>query len=487
MVNPLYILVSLVFFALLIFFVQRFSKYFALLATAFNFYLSINILIAALKKPLLVNLGGWKVPFCISLFASPLSAALVLLVSLVGFCAVVFSFSYIEEEKNRYYALLLLLLAGSSGVVLAADIFNMFVFFEILCISSYALVAYQRKADSFEAAFKYLVQGSVGSSFILIAIAIIYGLFGTLNLAHIARHISFPLTFSLKVALALLVAGFGVEAAIFPFNFWLPDAHPAAPSPVSAVLSGLAIKVGLYAVLRLIFTIFGYPGVFLPLLFLALFTFVIGEFAALAQGNLKRMLAYSSMGQIGLIAAVMSFGSVYTFTAGFLQIFNHALAKSVLFLASGVFFYQGHSLEISDLKGAGRKNVLVGAAFAAGIFSLVGLPPFLGFFSKLAILVSLFRTQGTLVLAYIFIFLIVILTAVEAAYFLRVLGVLYQKPAVFSAASGGKKMALMQIPVVFLGLLLLGLGLFPQIVQKIAYFAASSLLNKAAYIKFILG
>jgi len=405
-----------------------------------------------------------------------------LLISSIGFLAIIFSFSYIEKQQNRYYTVLLLLLAASTGVVLTADIFNMFVFFEILCISSYVLVAYHRQSDSFEAAFKYLVQGSIGSAFILIAIGIIYGMFGTLNLAQIAQGIVFPLKFPLKVALALFIAGFGVEAAIFPLHSWLPDAHPAAPSPVSALLSGVAIKVGLYAVIRIVFTIFGYKGIFLPLLFLAALTFIIGEVSAFRQDNLKRMLAYSSIGQIGLITMAISFGTVYSVTAGFLQVFNHTLSKSLLFLAAGVFFYQRNTLDIVKLKAVAYDNVFVSSAFVIGCLSLIGLPPFFGFLSKLAVIMSFFRYGG--MAAYIIIISVIIITAIEAGYFFKVLGVIYQKEESFPKTQRSIR-PLFVIPVVVLALSIIVFGLFPQGVQRIAYSAAAGLIDKTGYIKSI--
>ena len=166
----------------------------------------------------------------------------------------------------------LLLVTGAMGVVLTGDIFNLFVLFEILCISSYALTGYNRDKEGAEAAFKYLVQGTVGSMLILIAIAFVYGLFGTLNMADIAQRVSSVNSTYLFVTLALFIAGFGVEAAAFPLNAWLPDAHASAPSSISAILSGIAIKTGVYAMARTTYTLFNASGLFVFLSAIGLVT-----------------------------------------------------------------------------------------------------------------------------------------------------------------------------------------------------------------------
>jgi len=171
------------------------------------------------------------------------------IIALVGLLVSVYALDYIKEgATEKYHMLYLLLLTGATGVVLTGDIFNLFVFFEILCISSYSLVAYLREKSGIESAVKYLIQGAVGSSLLLIGIGLLYGLFGTLNMADIAQSIRSVSPISVFVPMVLIIAGLGVEAAIFPLNAWLPDAHSSAPSSISAILSGIAIEVGLYAV-----------------------------------------------------------------------------------------------------------------------------------------------------------------------------------------------------------------------------------------------
>ena len=281
---------------------EKVGKYIPIVGTGFNLVIGLLLLPKALDHPIVVSLGGWHPPLCINLVAGPLGVLLSLLISLVGLLVAIYALGYIKEGAQlKYHTLYLLLLTGATGVVLTGDIFNLFVFFEILCISSYALVAYLGDKPGVESATKYLIQGSIGSSFILIGVGLLYGLFGTLNMADIANSISHQAavidqhSMALFVPLAFLITGFGVEAAIFPLNAWLPDAHSSAPSPISAILSGLAIKMGIYSIARIVFTVFGASSMFLFLVYLGIITLLIGEFSAFRQQNIKRMLAYSAI------------------------------------------------------------------------------------------------------------------------------------------------------------------------------------------------
>jgi len=474
------------------------ARFIPSIAMLFNLALSLLLVPIVIKNPIVISLGGGRLPFYINLFAGPAGILLSCIISLVGLIVSIYALGYINAVKGRaekYHILYLLLLTGATGLVLTGDIFNLFVFYEILCISSYALVAYSGSKAGVEAASKYLIQGSIGSAFVLLGIALIYGQFGTLNMADIAKSINLQaaavpvltagrhslLSLPLFVPLALFITGFGVEAAIFPLNSWLPDAHPAAPSPVSAVLSSLAIKTGVYAIFRIVLTIFGYHGVFLPLLILAMFTLFAGEFSAYRQNNLKRMLAYSSIGQIGLIVLALSLNTQGSVSAGIMQIINHALSKAVLFLAAGFFFYQRNSFNINELKGVGSSSFIVSFSFAVGFLSLIGIPPLFGFLSKLSIFISILRNSS--ILAYILIFFLVALTAVEAAYFFRVFAVIFSK----EGRADAKRSFYLEAPVFILAAVIILLGIFPYWPQKMAHFAASDLMDKAGYIKAVLG
>jgi len=465
-------------------------KYIPLAALAFNLVISLLLLPRVLENPVIVSIGGWQPPFCINLVAGPVGVLFSAIIALVGLLVSIYALDYIKEgATEKYHTLYLLLLTGATGVVLTGDIFNLFVFFEILCISSYALVAYLRDKAGIESAVKYLIQGAVGSSFLLIGIGLLYGQFGTLNMADIAEKIASASPISLFVPMVLLITGLGVEAAIFPLNAWLPDAHSSAPSSISAILSGVAIEVGLYAVARVLFTIFGVslnttPSFLLFLALLGILTLLVGEICAFSQNNIKRMLAYSSIGQIGLILFALAIATSYGVTGGLFQLVSHTLSKALLFLAAGYMIYRAGSMEISALEGMGKKMPLTCLAFTIGAFSLVGLPPFIGFPSKFLIVRAALATEETIFI--IFIGLALLGTVIEGAYFFRVVQVLYFKG---EKPNPGRKEAPVAalIPMFIFVVLIVVVGIYPKLVTDVLNSAASELLNRLDYIRSVLG
>jgi len=465
-------------------------KYIPPAALGFNLVISLLLLPKALVNPVIVSIGGWQPPFCINLVAGPVGVLFSIVIALAGLLVSIYAMDYIKEQAaEKYHILYLLLLTGATGVVLTGDIFNLFVFFEILCISSYALVAYLREKSSIESAVKYLIQGSVGSSLLLIGIGLLYGLFGTLNMADIAQNIKSVSPASVFVPMLLIITGLGVEAAIFPLNAWLPDAHSSAPSSVSAVLSGIAIEVGLYAVVRVLFTIFGVslnstPEFLLFLAMLGILTLLIGEMCAFSQNNIKRMLAYSSIGQIGLILFALAIGTSYGVAGGLFQMISHTLAKALLFLAAGYMIYRAGSMEISALEGMGEKMPLTCLAFTIGAFSLVGLPPFIGFPGKFLIIRAALATKQTLFI--VLIALALLGTVIEGAYFFRVVQVLYFKGPK-SGPAGKDAPAVALVPMFILVVLIVAVGIYPKMVTGVLNSAAAELLNRLDYIRSVLG
>jgi len=461
------------------------AKYIPPVALGFNLVVSLLLLPKVLENPIIVSVGGWQPPFSINLVAGPVGVLFSTIIALVGLLVSIYALDYIKEgATEKYHMLYLLLLTGATGVVLTGDIFNLFVFFEILCISSYALVAYLRDKAGIESAVKYLIQGAVGSSLLLIGIGLLYGQFGTLNMADIAEKIASASPISLFVPMVLLITGLGVEAAIFPLNAWLPDAHSSAPSSISAVLSGIAIEVGLYAVVRVIFTIFGASSILLFLALLGILTLLVGEMCAFSQNNIKRMLAYSSIGQIGLILFALAIATSYGVTGGLFQMVSHTLSKALLFLAAGYMIYRAGSLDISALEGMGRKMPLTCLAFTIGAFSLVGLPPFVGFASKFLIVRAALATKETLFV--VLIGLALLGTVIEGAYFFRVVQVLYFKG---EKPNPGRKEApiIALVPMIILAVLIIVIGVYPRLITGVLNSAASELLNRVEYIRSVLG
>ncbi len=464
---------------------KRVAGFVPVIGMLFNLVISLLLLPVVLQKPEVVSIGGFPPPFSINLVAGPLGVGLSALIALVGLAVSIYAIGYIREgAQEKYHVLYLLLLTGATGAVLTGDIFNLFVFYEILCISSYALVAYLGDRSGIEAAVKYLIQGSVGSGLILIGIAILYGLFGTLNMAQIAQNINSVSSLSVFIPLVLLITGFGVEAAVFPLNAWLPDAHSSAPSSISAILSGIAIKVGIYAVARVIFTISGASNIFHFLLLLGLITLLVGEMSAFKQNNIKRMLAYSSVGQVGLIVFAFGIGTSAGIAGGLFQIVSHALAKSALFLAVGYMIYRTGSMAISSMNGIGKRMPFVSFACVIAAFSLVGLPPFAGFPSKFLI-VRAALAQGD-VLFTVLIGIVLVGTVIEGAYFFRVVQALYFRDS-DKEAKLEKAPASAAVPILALLVLIVAFGIYPDFLMPLLNSAASELLDKVGYIKGVLG
>ncbi len=244
-----------------------------------------------------------KIPLGINLVLDSLSLLMLLAVNLVALGAIFYSIKYIDHYTGeyKYYSLFMLMLAGMNGVLLTGDLFNLFVFLEIASIASYALVAFGCESEELEASFKYMILGTVASTMILMGIALVYGVTGALNMAYIANVIKDQgNNAALLFAGGLFLFGFGLKAALVPFHAWLPDAHPSAPAPVSAVLSGILIKaIGLYALVRLTFNVFGFNDTFAAVfLVMAVFSMIIGAVLALRQKDIKRLMAYSSISQM---------------------------------------------------------------------------------------------------------------------------------------------------------------------------------------------
>lgn len=343
------------------------------------------------------HMGGWKTPIGIELRLDGLSVLLLIAINLIGLAATIFSVQYMRTytSKLRYYTLFLFMVTGMNGVVLSGDMFNLYVFMEIAAISSYALVAFGCEHEELEASFKYAVLGSLASSFILIGIAVTYGVTGTLNMAHVATKISQAGTNKpLILALAFFLCGFGLKAALVPFHAWLPDAHPSAPAPVSAMLSGVVIKaLGIYVLARLIFNVFGVtPNLLMILRWLGLISMVVGGLLAMGQWDMKRMFAYSSISQIGFVALGLGIGTPLGIVGGLFHMINHSVFKSLLFLNAGAVEYATGTRDLKKMGGLNKSMPVTANTSLVASMSIAGIPPFNGFWSKLIIIMACIQT-----------------------------------------------------------------------------------------------
>lgn len=339
------------------------------------------------------NVGSWIPPIGIAMVIDGFTALMLVTVNLVAFLISLYSIEYMKKytDKWKFYTLFMLMITGINGVVITGDIFNLYVFLEIASISSYALVAFGTESEELEASFKYAVMGSIASSFILLGIAFLYSYASTLNMADMAVVLSEKGCAKIvPFVSALFLMGFGLKAALVPFHAWLPDAHPSAPAPISAMLSGVLIKVlGVYALSRIFFNVLGInSGVLSILMFLGAVSMIVGVFLAVGQWDFKRLLAYHSISQIGYVILGIGLGTPLGIFGGLFHLFNHSIFKSLLFLNSGAVDYSLGTRDLKEMGGLKEKMPVTAYTSLIASMSIAGIPPFNGFFSKLIIILA---------------------------------------------------------------------------------------------------
>lgn len=340
--------------------------------------------------------GGYAIGIAIEVDA--LSLFFGLLVGIAAFAACVYSLDYVTHDAHQvqYYTLLLMTSGGVLGMVLTGDIFNMYIMVEILTIGAVGLTAYRSKSEgALEAAFKYLVVGSIGSAFILTAIVMLYAEAHTLNLAQISALLPGMLgSGRMKIAFALLLAGFSTKAFIVPFHPLAADAHGAAPASVSLLISGVLTKSGLYAIIRLcyfLFQVMDKGTMQFLLVFLGCVSMLVCVTMALAQHDFKRLLAFHSISQIGYVLTAIGLATALGLSAGLYHAMNHTIFKGLLFLAAGAVMHQTGTGDLDRLGGLAKKMPHTTVMFLIGAFSISGLPPFNGFASKWMIYQAIYQ------------------------------------------------------------------------------------------------
>ncbi|MEW5817209.1 MAG: proton-conducting transporter membrane subunit [Spirochaetota bacterium] len=354
------------------------------------------------------TLGGWKPPLGINWVLDGYSNIILIIVALISFCATLFSIRYMERytAKYKYYSLFLLMVAGMNGVIMTGDIFNLFVFLEIASVASYALVAFGCEHEELEASLKYLVLGSIGSTLVLFGIAFTYGATGFLNMASISKAAAGSGKSSILIlASVFFTVGFSIKAALVPFHPWLPDAHPSAPAPISAMLSGVLIKaLGIYALTRVLFNVIGITKLFGGVLItIGVLSMTAGVFLAVGQWDFKRLLAYHSISQMGYVILGLGLGgyilasggktsaATLAILGGIFHLANHAVFKSLLFLCSGSIEYSTGTRQLKEMGGLNERMPVTRTTCTIASLSIAGVPPFNGFWSKLLIVLAAFQ------------------------------------------------------------------------------------------------
>jgi proton-translocating NADH-quinone oxidoreductase chain N len=420
-----------------------------------------------------VTIGG------MTLRVDGISLVLAAIALTLGLLVVLYSDRYIAHEDNedKYYAMLVALVGVMIGLGCATDLFNLWVWFEAMAISSYLLVAfYHDQPASLEAGVKYLVQSAVGSVLVLLGIALVLAMTGTMNLTEIRVAAAHADALPLLAAGALFVIGFGVKAALVPMHTWLPDAHSQAPSGISAMLSGVVIEAGLIALLRAVASLSGVTlswGVLL-MAFGAL-NMLAGNLLALRQKQVKRMLAFSSLSHMGYmlvgLGIAVYMGQSAAASGSFFHVINHGLMKGLAFLAAGALLYtlyiknNDHTspLTISDLGGAAKRYPLVALTLSIAVLGLAGLPPFAGFMSKWQIFAAGFETHN------IAIDLLVIFAALNSvlslAYYAPIVNAVYRQEPSEAVTRGAKLPLTMSIPLVVMAIAIVVIGLWPTLLS----------------------
>lgn len=399
-------------------------------------------------------------------------------------------------SPDKYYGLLLLLTAGMVGLVFTGDLFSMFVFLELLSISSSALIAfYIHRGEAAEAAFKYMAVSSVGAIMVLFAVGFLYSQYNLLNIAALAGALKF--SFLDKVALAILVAAFAMKCGAVPLHMWIPDAYGEAPAPVSAVLV-VASQTALYALFRISFTLFGgLPLIKIIAWFIILsgvLSMFVGVTMALPQSDIKRLMAYHAISQTGYMllgigvglaviqnpAALKSFG-VKAMEGGIFHIINHAIYKGLLFLTAGALFYRTGTNDLNKMGGLARRMPLTAVFFLIGALAITGLPPFNGFASKLMIYESVFRFNPLLSI------IAMLVSVLTLASFMKVFYSAFMGPELKEYAGVREVPKSMWVVMMVLAALTILFGLLPdKIVEWLINPAALALINRLRYVGGVL-
>lgn len=459
----------------------------AFLATLFSFITSMLLLHQVMYNGTISYwMGGWEPPWGIEYVIDYLSGFVLVIVTLLAVAVTIFARKSVANEIDEkkipaFYGVYLLFIVGLMGMIVTGDIFNLYVFLEISSLTGYALVAMGNRRKAPLAGFRYLVIGTVGATFILLGIGYLYIATGTLNMADLGARL--PGLFNSKLvitAFAFFAIGFSIKIALFPLHTWLPDAYTYAPSAVSALMASTGTKVGAYSFIRIIFTVFGVKvflnqWVSVPYFFLiiASVAMLVGSILAIAQTNIKKMLAYSSVSQIGYIMLGVFLMNPIGLQGGLLHIFNHALMKCALFLSVGCITYKTGISNINDLKGLGFKKPYAMAAFTIGALSMIGIPLTVGFVSKWYLALGSLENG-----MWYLIPVIVISSILMLVYFWRVIDNIYFKAGEpIDVAKMPATPASMIIPTVIVAALCLVFGVLAFIPVSITEKAALLLLG----------
>lgn len=458
---------------------------FLLMLTALGFTINLLRIVLTTGQPVNVQLGAWSAPFGITLTADLLSVFMLLMTQSVLCAGLLYALGSQEQavQYRTFYPLFLALSSGLTGAFLTGDLFNLFVFAEIIVISGAALTAIADDKYGVEAAYKYFYISTLASVFFLLGVGSLYVAYGTLNMADLSVRIAADPNAPLAMTgMAFLTATFLIKSATFPFHFWQPDFHAAAPTAVSAMLSSLVVKMGVYGFFRMTTLLFAEEAGLLKLLLviLGVIGVLYGGFGALGTHNAKRMLAYSTLAQIGFILVGIGWGTPLSLAAALVFTFNHALIKAAMLMLAGAMASRAavKSASFEVIVGVGKYHPVAGLLFLIGGMALAGIPPLNGFVSKLMIFWS-----GVEAAQYIPLLIIGVASIVTLVYVIRAfMRVWFEDNPQAKPKEGDKLLA----PALLIVLSLM-LGLWSEPLVSFAQTTAAWMLEPNAYILAILG
>ncbi|PRX27953.1 multicomponent Na+:H+ antiporter subunit D [Orenia metallireducens] len=463
---------------------KRYFNYIIIISSTVHIILAFVVANQAIKEPIVYNLGNWSPLLGITLVIDSFSALFLLAIVTLAYLVTIYAIKFIKRDKLKYHTLSLLLLTGAIGIVITGDLFNLYVFFEIVSISSYALAAINKDKESFEGAFKYLILGSISGILILLAIILIYQSTGTLNLAQAAVKFK-EVPRNLKVTiLTFYLIGFASKFALVPLHSYLADVYSKASVTFTALSSGIVLKTSLYALIRIVYILFGVEfiidsGLQDILIYWGTLTFIAAHLLAYQQNSLRRLLGYSSIAHMGYIIMAFALANKGGIIAGSYHLTNHIVMKGALFLATGIFIYNLKDDQISKLKGIGKTLPYSSLIFTIAALAIIGLPPFNGFVSKWLIIKQVLEANYSIPA-----FLILIGSLLSLIYYLRVIKELYSKAN--DDKSLVKEPLILKLPALTLGLFCLLLSLLPSFAPKLLETLPEFLIKQNNYINLLL-
>jgi multicomponent Na+:H+ antiporter subunit D len=462
---------------------QRFISVISGVATLI---VAVTLLLHVRTAGILVSMmGNWPPPFGIALVADLLSAIMVVLSATMALTVLLYSFGSMDRDREQwgYYPVFHFLLMGINGSFLTGDLFNLFVFFEVMLVASYVLLSLGGEPGQLQESFKYLVLNLLASTVFVASVGILYGVTGTLNMADLSLKIAQTERSGLMTALSMLfLLVFGVKAAIFPLFFWLPDAYPQPPTAISAIFGGLLTKVGVYALIRSFTLLFVQDTPFTHgfILVLAALTMIIGVLGAIAQNHFKRILSYHIISQIGYMILGLGLYTPLALAGSIFYIIHHITVKTTLFLISGITERATGTQELQEMGGLLNVYPFLASLFLVAALSLAGMPPFSGFFAKLALL-----TAGVQEEQYVYVGVALLGSFLTLVSMSKIFVYVFWGEAKSKPAQTGQRAELL-LPISFLVLVTVSLGLMGEPVFELTQQAAAQLFSRETYIAAVL-